>query len=411
MNSEIKNATYTRGQQNKTAPSNKQSDNDGFSVKVPSIEFPKGGGAIKGIEEKFQANAVSGASSFGIPIPFSPSRHEFIPAIGLSYNSGSGNSSFGLGWEINIPTITRKTEKQLPQYKDEEESDTFILSEAEDLIPFLEEPHGEWIKYSKQRIDDDNTYAVTRYRPRIEGLFAVIERWENINGGDTHWRTITKDNIHSYYGLDSESRISDPQDESRIFKWLLCRTHDDKGSIAIYHYKKEDFVGVPQNLSEKNKINNCSQIYIKKILYGNRQPYYAGDALPVENDFLFKVVFDYGEHDAALEIPKDIHLEKDNWKYRKDAFSFYRSGFEIRTYRRCSRILVFHCFDAPDLPHTPYLTKSLELFYDDDIDLIGNSGKIQDFSYLVKARQNGHKWDATANHYLTKHLPDLDFPY
>src|SRR5450759_437641 len=74
------------------------------AIEVPSISLPKGGGAIKGIEEKFLVNAVTGTSSFGIPIPISPSRHGFVPAIGLSYNSGSGNSSFGLGWQLAIPS-------------------------------------------------------------------------------------------------------------------------------------------------------------------------------------------------------------------------------------------------------------------------------------------------------------------
>lgn len=381
-------------------------------IQIPEISLPKGGGAIKGIEEKFQVNAVTGTSSFGIPIPLSPSRHGFMPAVGLSYNSGAGNSPFGLGWDVGIPTITRKTEKQLPQYKDEEESDTFILSGAEDLVPLLEKQgDNKWIKYFKQRTDNGNSYTVTRYRPRIEGSFARIEKWKNNSNGDTHWRTITNDNIHSYYGLTPQSRISDPQDGIRIFKWLLCRTYDDKGNITVYHYKKEDFADIPENLNEKNRINNCTQVYIKKILYGNKQPYYLGDAIPAENDFLFKVIFDYGEHDTGLEIPKDIDVEKNNWNCRKDAFSSYRSGFEIRTYRRCNRVMVFHCFDAPDLPHNPYLVKSLELSFDDELDLKGNSKKIEGFSYLVKARQNGHKWDATANNYATKHLPDLEFNY
>src|SRR6188474_2260194 len=98
------------------------------AIEVPSISLPKGGGAIKGIEEKFQVNAITGTSSFSIPIPLSPSRHGFVPDIGLGYSSGGGNSPFGLGWQLSVPSITRKTEKKLPQYKDEEESDIFILS-------------------------------------------------------------------------------------------------------------------------------------------------------------------------------------------------------------------------------------------------------------------------------------------
>lgn len=381
------------------------------AIEVPSITLPKGGGAIKGIEEKFQVNAITGTSSFAIPIPLSPSRQGFVPALGLSYNSGSGNSPFGLGWQLGIPSIVRKTEKKLPEYKDEEESDTFILSGAEDLVPLLEKQGGNWVKYKKPKTENGINYTVIRYRPRIEGLFARIEKWKNNVTGEVYWKTITKDNIHSYFGFTDESRVSDPKDAGKVFEWMLCRTHDDKGNITIYKYKKEDFADVLKKLSEKNRIGDCTQVYLKQVWYGNKRPYYLDDAIPGENDFMFKVVFDYGEHDQATPIPKDINIEKNEWPCRKDPFSSYRSGFEIRTYRRCNRVMVLHCFDAPDLPHNPYLVKSLELFYDDDLDLKGNNNKIEGFSCLVKARQNGHKWDATANHYLTKHLPDFDFTY
>src|SRR5437762_13328418 len=75
------------------------------TVEIPPINLPKGGGAIKGIEEKFQVNSVTGTSSLGIPLPLSPSRHGFVPVVGLSYDSGSGNSPFGIGWSLSIPRI------------------------------------------------------------------------------------------------------------------------------------------------------------------------------------------------------------------------------------------------------------------------------------------------------------------
>lgn len=66
------------------------------AIEITSISLPKGGGAIKGIDEKFSVNAVNGTASFSIPLPFSPARGA-SPALSLSYNSGSGNGIFGLG--------------------------------------------------------------------------------------------------------------------------------------------------------------------------------------------------------------------------------------------------------------------------------------------------------------------------
>src|SRR5204863_4794023 len=117
-------------------------------------------------------------------------------------------------------------------------------------------------------------YIVRRYRPRIENLFARIEKWENAASGETHWRIISKDNIRTYFGLTPESRITDPADKTKVFEWLVSRTHDDKGNISVYKYKTEDFAQIDKKLNEKNRLGNSSQVYLKKILYANRQPYY-----------------------------------------------------------------------------------------------------------------------------------------
>src|SRR3954471_23360729 len=96
-------------------------------IQVPSISLPKGGGAIKSIDEKFSVNAANGTAAYNIPLPFSPGRGGSSPALALSYNSGGGNSIFGLGWGTDYPSIQRKTEKKLPEYQDSKESDTFIF--------------------------------------------------------------------------------------------------------------------------------------------------------------------------------------------------------------------------------------------------------------------------------------------
>jgi hypothetical protein len=98
------------------------------------LSLPKGGGAIKGIGETFQPNLFSGTGNHTIPLAISPGRNGMGPKLALEYSSGNGNGLFGLGWQLSIPRITRKTEKGLPKYDD---SDVFVLSGAEDLVPCL----------------------------------------------------------------------------------------------------------------------------------------------------------------------------------------------------------------------------------------------------------------------------------
>ena len=62
---------------------------------------------------------------------------------------------------------------------------------------------------------------------------------------------------------------------------------------------------------------------------------------PLPAEWLFEVVFDYGEHDAT---PDASDAETSTWPARPDPFSTYRAGFEVRTYRLCHRVLMFHHF-------------------------------------------------------------------
>src|SRR5713226_7732367 len=196
----------------KAQSENREAPPEKSSISVPSLSLPKGGGAIRGIGEKFSANPVTGTGSLNIPILTTPGRSDFYPKLSLSYDSGAGTGSFGLGWNLSIPSITRKTDKGLPKYKDAEESDIFILSEAEDLVHAFNLNGTDWTRVILEKSEQNVTYTVRPYRPRVEGLFARIERWENQETGETHWRSVSKDNITSIYGKDANSRIADPND-------------------------------------------------------------------------------------------------------------------------------------------------------------------------------------------------------
>ncbi|MEQ1660151.1 MAG: SpvB/TcaC N-terminal domain-containing protein, partial [Hylemonella sp.] len=82
----------------KSDASAEQGAADSFAVKAPTLSLPKGGGAIRGMGEKFAANPVTGTGAMSVPIGTSPGRGGFGPQLSLSYDSGAGNGPFGLGW-------------------------------------------------------------------------------------------------------------------------------------------------------------------------------------------------------------------------------------------------------------------------------------------------------------------------
>jgi RHS repeat-associated protein len=428
-----------------------------FGVSAPSIALPKGGGAIRGIGEKFAANPVTGTGSMSVPIATSPGRSGFGPQLSLTYDSSAGNGPFGFGWRLSLPSITRKTDKGLPQYLDAEESDAFILSGAEDLVPvYRQDPDGTWVAahpgFQRDAVgfwvrdpsgrlvvheDEVGGYRARRYRPRIEGLFSRIERWSKVGSpSDVHWRSISKDNILTLYGHDASSRIADPLDAGRIFSWLICESRDDNGNGIRYLYKKEDGAyqarpGQADPFKQTHQFNRglafdprrTAQRYLQRVLYGNLEPLLDAQGLrprflsdlpdpPTDTsaDWLFEVRFDYGELDQADPIGQP---EK-SWLYRPDAFSRYVSGFEVRTCRRCERVLMLH--HIPDLPagqdrpaQSGYrgVVRSVEFGYDDEIEPTLTTQPI--YSFLKQVVQSG--WAQATGSTSFHSLPPVEFEY
>ncbi|QWC14702.1 hypothetical protein KKR89_09960 [Cellulomonas dongxiuzhuiae] len=337
--------------------------------------------------EKFAANPATGTGSLTLPLPLSPGRGGGQPQITLSYDSGGGNGPFGLGWSLDVPAVTRKTDKGLPTYDDAAESDVFTLARSEDLVPAYRLRPDRTVKRDAsgravRDVEERGGYRVARYRSRTERTFSRVERWTNItDAADVFWRVVSRDNVASVFGRDTGSRITDPADPARIFSWLLSETSDDRGNVVEYIYRGEDGSGVDLSDSYESaeRLAQCTaNRYLKEIRYGNvvsrLHPDPPSDAA---GRWHYRVVLDYGEgHLEHLSAdpgrPENEQLSRlrasptagTQAPMRPDPFSSYRAGFELRTYRRCKAVLMFHA-EMPGTDGLPFLVRALELGYDD----------------------------------------------
>ncbi|MFL5739893.1 MAG: SpvB/TcaC N-terminal domain-containing protein [Flavisolibacter sp.] len=386
---------------------NRQNASKSNAIEIPSIHLPKGGGAIKNIDEKFLVNAVNGTSSLSIPLPITQARG-VTPSLALNYNSGSGNGIFGLGWNLTLSSIKRKTDKLLPQYNDQADSDIFLFSEAEDLVPvfkkeqdgsFSTDAHGDYI--IEENDSADGSSVVRRYQPRVEGLFARIERWTEKNTGVIKWRITTRDNTTTLYGWTEASRLADPVEPGRQYEWFPEFGFDDKGNCCQYIYKPEDDKGFDKwALHNRNRFKagkiTYTNLYLSTVHYGNRAAYKKFlDPLPPVGDYLFSLQFDYGQY--SVNSP---YTAIRDWDYRTDAFSDYKSGFEVRVTRLCKRVLLFHHFTGSN--EYDGLVKSIDFGYDTSIE--------QDFTFLISVTSRGYNKKPDGS-YTSQSLPPLEFGY
>ncbi|GIH02638.1 hypothetical protein Rhe02_07050 [Rhizocola hellebori] len=263
-----------------------------YSTTEQIISLPKGGGAVRGIGETFSPDLHTGTGNLSVPIPTPAGRGGMRPELALRYSTGAGNGAFGLGWALSVAGVTRKTSHGLPTYGD---SDTFVLSGAEDLVPVAQRP------------------GVTTYRPRTEGLFARIEHHRGAEGD--YWEVWSQDGQVSRYGTprptdagigwSDPAVLADPADGSRVFGWHLTETADPFGNRVQYEYLRDGDAG-------------WTQCYLSRILYA-------------EHD------------DASFLVTVDLDHED-----RPDVLSNRRATFEVRTRWRCRQIAVYHAAAGPD---------------------------------------------------------------
>jgi len=311
------------------------------------ISLPKGGGALQGIGEKFTSDLHTGTGSFSIPLSVPPGRNGFQPQLSLSYSSGSGNGPFGLGWNISIPGVSRKTSKGIPRY--DEAKDVFILSGAEDLVPLKKEG------------------MTTHYRPRTEGLFAqILHHRDPIN---SYWEVQSKDGLVSFYGTKASfgtdpAAIADPSSRTNVFAWKLSRTEDSFGNHIEYEYERD--------IGEEGP-HHWDQLYLAKIRYVD----YVDDR--ADPQFLVTVEFVY-------ELRPDPHSE-------------YRTGFEIRTRKRCTQVIV------KTHATTDQGVRTYDLIYLDKRTKRTGPLPLNGVSLLSQVKVTGHDGDKTET------LPPLEFRY
>ena len=146
---------------------------------------------------------------------------------------------------------------------------------------------------------------------------------------------------------------------------------------------------------QRTPLSRSANRYLKRIRYGNRFPRQDGEDLSLRSDWMFEVVLDYGDHPADNPLP----LPSQPWPARQDAFSTYRAGFEVRTYRLCRRVLMFHHFPAEALGDD-CLVRSLDLVYNEDPVV----------SFITSAAQSGYTRTAPTV-YLKELLPPVEFGY
>lgn len=366
-------------------------DSQQRGIQVQRISVPNGGGAITGSGELFAPDEFTGAAGLTIPLP-TPSARDFEPELSLTYSSGSGNGPFGLGFDVALPSVKRRTGRGVPQY---ETDDAFVVT-----------GYGEVVVVEGSRRDvtvDGVAYDVTTYIPRLESTFDLIEQWVSRATRESLWRIVDRRNVTTILGRTGASQIADPSDSTRVFAWLLDVSFDALGNAMEVEYLAENDDRVPDVIYERDRVQTANR-YPAAVRFGNATPFSQtpyGLGAATDPRWHFEIVFDYGQYDTSPSNDAPYTPIR-QWPARSDPFSSYSAGFEVRTHRLCRNVLVFHRFG--ELGPDPVLTQVSRLTYDE------NSLA----SRLVRFDTVGYAYDATkppGSRYATTPVPPLELRY
>lgn len=364
------------------------------TLPVNTLSLPKGGGAIQGMGEALGNIGPGGMAGMTVPLPISAGRG-YAPALALSYSSGAGNGEFGLGWGCAAASIQRRTSRGVPHYTDE---DAFIGASGEVLIPKYGDD-GQIVSRNVSRYGQvtlDQTWRVTPYLSQVTAGSDLIERWQGTQGGD-FWLIHTADGQLHCLGKSPAAQLTDPEDASRIAGWMLQESVSPNGEHICYRYKKEDDAGVSLTGNEQQR-DHRTFVYLTQVDYGNQtaqEALYAWtETMPNDSQWLFSLVFDYGERSLDPNAPVACAPATD-WLARPDPFSRYDVGFEVRCHRLCRQVLMFHRFPS-ELHAAETLVLRLLLEYQSSATL----------SQMISAQILAYETDGTV-----QSRPPLDLSY
>jgi len=363
-------------------------------VSTPSL--PKGGGAIQSIGKGWGPVGNSGTASLSLDLPITQGRG-YAPDLSLNYQSAAGNGLFGLGWNLNMGCVARRSSKGVPTYTDE---DVILGPSGEVWLPERDNSGAVVFTGIKHPHYDDIEYQVIRYFPRVEGAFDLIQHWRLDPVDPGFWLIHGADGSLHFYGKQASSRSTDPDDSNHVAEWLLEESMNAHGEHILYEYKAEDEEG----LEPEHPRDFRAQCYLWRVRWGNflaNAGMYLWDEASLEElNWHFDLLFDYGERDAAApqSTKKPSYSWQHVWPVRSDPHSSFAYGFELGNLRLCQQILLFHHF-PDELEESPLLIQGLLLEYATDA---------LNYNKLAKAHSQG--WDGTSFQKLDQR-PPMEFKY
>jgi RHS repeat-associated protein len=166
-----------------------------------------GGGGPTAVPSLF-----NGALTYAIPIQVTPGRQDMQPDLSIHYRSDVGNGWLGVGWALDLGSISRSLRNGTPDYS------------ADDYD--MQEPAGTSSLVAAS--------TASEFRKRIESDYERVVK--KLSGSSQYFEVTDRKGVRFTYGGTPDSRQADPSNSAHVFRWFLSQIRDVDGNYLNISY-------------------------------------------------------------------------------------------------------------------------------------------------------------------------------
>ena len=169
-------------------------------------EMPVGavGGAV-------HADLFTGTATTSIPIEVPPGRGGMQPNLSIVYSSANGNGWLGTGWKLEKGVIDRQSKNGV-NYN----GNDYVFRLSGINVDLVEKDGYYWSKF--------------------EGSFTRVEKRTDSSDGRPYFLATDKTGKTFRFGESPATRVADPNNANKIFRWCLDRVEDTNGNYMTINY-------------------------------------------------------------------------------------------------------------------------------------------------------------------------------
>lgn len=211
-------------------------------------------GAIEG----FFSTSPTGGAVYTIPIKNESSGNDFVPHVSLVYNSSSGNSIAGMGW--NISGLSAISAVPHSRYFDESDisginldcNDAYSLDGQRLILR-----SGSNGRVNAEYVTENDCYC----KIYIDDAYANTPKSFTVKKPDG---TVMR------YGSTSSALFRNPSNQTEAFAWLMDYVEDKDGNYISYNYTYYDNVPYITSIQYGGNVHGIQPTHSLNFIYANR---------------------------------------------------------------------------------------------------------------------------------------------